>query len=46
MGKIKNYTVSLDETVVDQAKAKLKIGQKLSPVLNNLLKIWTKEDNK
>jgi len=42
MGKIKQYTVTLDEDVVEDAKEKLEVGQKLSPILNDLLKKWIK----
>ena len=44
MGKMKNYSVTLEESIVKQAKEKLKIGQKLSPVVNDLLKKWVKEE--
>ena len=39
---VKKYTVTLDESVVDGARKKLEIGQKLSPVINQLLKEWVK----
>ena len=40
---IKGYSVTLDSDVVDRAIKKLKVGQKLSPVLNDLLKKWVEE---
>jgi len=43
MGKIKKYTVTLNEEVVDEARKKLQVGQSLSPVLNQLLKKWIEE---
>ena len=41
---IKTYSVTLDEEIVNKAKGKLKTGQKLSPVLNELLKKWIQEE--
>lgn len=43
MGR-KNYSVTLEEEIVDKAKKKLITGQKLSPVINDLLKKWVEED--
>lgn len=43
MGKIKNWNVTLDEDVVKEARKNLGVGQKLSPVLNDLLKQWNKK---
>lgn len=37
---IKNYTLTLDEEIVREAKKYLVVGQKLSPIVNNLLKEW------
>lgn len=37
MGK---YSVSLEKEVVEDAKKYLVIGQKLSPIVNDLLKKW------
>ena len=42
MGK-KNYSVTLEEEVVVEAKENLKTGQKLSPVINELLIKFNKE---
>jgi len=42
MGK-RNYSVTLDEEVVKEAKENLKTGQKLSPVLNELLKEFNRK---
>ena len=42
MGKIGRYTVSLDEDVVFDARERLDVGQKLSPVINQLLIEWAK----
>ena len=40
----KSYTVTLEEEVVGEAKEELKkIGAKLSPTINILLKKWTAE---
>ncbi len=36
----KKYKVALDENVVDEAKSKTK-GSKISPLVNNLLKVWS-----
>lgn len=40
---IKRYNVSLDENVVISARDELFPQEKLSPVINELLKKWTKE---
>lgn len=37
---IKKFNITLEEEVVDKAKEKLKVGQSLSPVINDLLKKW------
>jgi hypothetical protein len=44
MKKTENYSVTLEKEVVEKAKKKLKLGQKLSPVLNDLLKKWVEEE--
>jgi len=41
---IKTYSVTLEEEIVNKAKEKLKIGQKLSPVINDLLTKWVEEE--
>ena len=44
--KIKNYSVSLEEEVVEKAKAIMyPTGSKLSPILNNMLRNWVEEQN-
>jgi hypothetical protein len=43
---IKNISVTLDNEVVDEAKEKLKDGEKLSPTINELLKEWIKNQEK
>lgn len=41
---IKHYNVTLEEEVVNDAKAKMKPrGEKLSPIINWLLKAWNKD---
>ena len=40
MQKVKNFNVTLDPVLVKKAREKLQLGQKLSPVLNQLLKDW------
>lgn len=45
MGKIKQYTFTLEEDVVKKFKEKLYIGQKLSPIINELLKDFIKKQN-
>lgn len=35
----KRYKIALDEKVVDETKSKTK-GSKISPLVNNLLKVW------
>lgn len=42
----KNYTVTLDEEIVNESFSKLAVGQKLSPVINDLLKQWNKTKEK
>jgi len=37
---IKGYSVTLEKEVVEAAKDKLVVGQKLSPLINHLLKLW------
>ena len=37
---VKKYTITLEEEVVEEAKGNLEVGQKLSPVINELLKEW------
>lgn len=36
----KNYSLTLEEEVVDLSLQKLEVGQKLSPVVNALLNKW------
>jgi hypothetical protein len=36
----KNYTVCLEYEVVESTRKKLKKGEALSPIINNLLKDW------
>lgn len=43
MRKVRNYSVTLEEKIVDKAREKLKVGQKLSPIINDLLKKWVNE---
>jgi len=43
---IKTYSVTLEEETVNKAKDLLKLGQKLSPVLNALLNKWVEENLK
>ena len=38
--KLETYSVYLENSVVEKAKKKLQLGQKLSPVINELLKKW------
>ena len=43
---IKNYSISLEKEVVEQAKKIMYAqGKKLSPVINNFLVGWLKEQN-
>jgi len=42
MGCISRYSVTLDEGVVEEARSYLEVGQKLSPVINQILKEWVK----
>ena len=44
MGK-RNYSITLDEDVVEEAKENLSTGQKLSPVINDLLIDLNKKNN-
>jgi len=37
---IQRYNVTLEEEVVKEARESLEVGQKLSPVINYLLKKW------
>ena len=39
---IEKYNVTLEKEVVEESKKKLKVGQALSPVINDLLKKWLK----
>ena len=39
----KNYSITLEEEVVAKALSKLEVGQKLSPVINDLIKKWVGE---
>ena len=39
----RNYSVTLEEEVVEEAKKNMQVGQKLSPVLNDLLIKWNEE---
>lgn len=44
---IKRYGVSLDDTIVDKAKKKMEdSGSKLSPIINNLLREWLKDQER
>lgn len=43
---IERYNVTLEEEVVESAKKQLEVGQKLSPVINDLLKKWVEEKKK
>lgn len=45
MGK-KNYSITLDEEVVDEVKDNLSSAEKLSPFLNQLLIDWNKKRKK
>ncbi len=40
MGKIKNFSISVDDEIVEKAKEQLLTGQKLSPVISFLLEEW------
>ncbi len=40
---IEKYSVSLEKEVVDEARNYLEVGQKLSPMINQLLKKWIEE---
>lgn len=40
---IKTFNVSLESDVVLEARKKLVVGQALSPVINDLLKKWIKQ---
>ena len=43
---IKNYSITLDTEVVEPAKKIMySQGKKLSPIINNFLKEWLKEQN-
>ncbi len=46
MSDIKRYNVSLNKSVVEEAKQNLEVGQKLSPVLSELLRQWNKSKEK
>jgi len=39
----RNYSVTLDEEVVNKAKSKLDPTQKLSPLIEELLKDWLED---
>jgi len=41
-----NYTITMEVSVVKEALSKLAVGQKLSPVINDLLKRWNKTKEK
>lgn len=36
----RNYSVTLEEEVVNKVQDRLQVGQKLSPMINHLLKKW------
>lgn len=38
-----NYSVYLNKKLIKEVKIKMRIGQKLSPVINELLKRWVLE---
>ena len=40
---IERFNVSLEKEVVKAAREQLAVGQKLSPVINDLLKKWIEE---
>ena len=40
---IKNYSVTLEEEVVKKVKEKLQTGQKLSPIINEMLIQWLED---
>jgi len=42
----RNYSITLEEEVVKKAKEKLKIGQKLSPIIEELLRRWILENGR
>jgi len=37
---IKNYNITLEKEIKDVAMSNLGIGQKLSPLINEFLKLW------
>ena len=39
---LKNFNVTLDPEIVERARG-ISMGSRLSPILNNLLKIWIEE---
>jgi len=41
--EMENYGVYLEKAMVEKAKTFLEIGQKLSPVINDLLKRWVEK---
>lgn len=41
--KTERFTVTLDPSIVDKAKGRMKEGEKLSPIINGLLKDWIDE---
>lgn len=42
----KNYSITLEKEVVDESITNLEVGQKLSPVINDLLIKWNLEKKK
>ena len=42
----KNYSITLEKEVVDESIKNLEVGQKLSPVINDLLIKWNLEKKK
>lgn len=46
MANKERFNVILDPELVAEARGLLDVGQRLSPILNNLLKKWVKEQKK
>ena len=42
----KNYTITLDYEIVEEVKTLLGIGQKFSPIVNELIIQWVKKNKK
>ena len=43
MGKIKSWSISVDEEIISSARGVLTPGEKLSPIISNLLQEWIKK---